>query len=140
MGSSEQAVLRRQENLEKKMELGFIGAEVVKVRGQSVGQAIRDLERRPGVEYAEPNFRVYLTGFADESNFPKLWGLHNTGQMIEGSLVSGGCKIARARRSQVSASHSWFAACARDPAAPLAGETAPKPCWPPARCGARPSR
>ncbi|MDP9411205.1 MAG: hypothetical protein M3Q49_17050 [Actinomycetota bacterium] len=57
MGSSEQAVLRRQENLEKKMELGLIGAEVVKVRGQSVGQAIRDLERRPGVEYAEANFR-----------------------------------------------------------------------------------
>ena len=85
LGSSERAALRRQENLEKKGELGLIGAEVVKVRGQSVGQAVRDLERRPGVEYAEPNFRVYPTGFADEPRFSELWGLHNTGQTIDGS-------------------------------------------------------
>ena len=85
MGSSEQAALRRQENLEKKMDLGLINAEVVKVEGQSVGQAIRDLNARADVEYAEPNFRVYPTGFADEPSFSKLWGLHNTGQTIDGS-------------------------------------------------------
>ncbi len=93
VGSSEQAVLRRQENLEKKGELGLINAEVVKVRGQSVEQAIRDLERRPDVEYAEPNFRVYPTGFADEPNFSKLWGLHNTGQTIEGSTGTANVDI-----------------------------------------------
>jgi subtilisin family serine protease len=83
--SSEQAALRRQENLEKKGDLGLINAEVVEVEERSTGAALRDLNARADVEYAEPNFRVYPTGFADEPSFSKLWGLHNTGQAIDGS-------------------------------------------------------
>ena len=85
VGASEQAALRRQENLKKRMDLGLIGAEVVKVRGRSAEQAIRDLNARADVEYAEPNFKVYPTGFADEPRFSELWGLHNTGQTVDGS-------------------------------------------------------
>ena len=93
VGSSERAALRRRENLEKKAELGLIGAEVVRVEGQSVEQAVRDLNSRPGVEYAEPNFKVYPTGFADEPSFSKLWGLHNTGQVIDGSTGTANIDI-----------------------------------------------
>ena len=56
-------------------------------------QAVRDLESRPSVEYAEPNFKVYPTGFADEPSFSELWGLHNTGQGIEGSTGTANIDI-----------------------------------------------
>ncbi len=85
VGSAAQAAIRRQEGLEKKQELALIHAELVKARGQSVGQAIRGLEARPEVEYAEPNFIYQPTGYADEPQFAQLWGLHNTGQTIGGS-------------------------------------------------------
>lgn len=85
IGPSTQASVRREEGLEKVKDLALIDAEVDKVRGQSVEQAIRDLERRPNVEYAEPDHILYATGYADEPWFSNLWGLHNTGQTINGS-------------------------------------------------------
>ncbi|HSL00850.1 MAG TPA: S8 family peptidase [Rubrobacteraceae bacterium] len=85
VGPSMQASVRRDEGLEKVKDLPLIDAEVDKVRGQSVEQAIRDLERRPNVEYAEPDHILYATGYADEPWFSDLWGLHNTGQSIWGS-------------------------------------------------------
>jgi subtilisin family serine protease len=78
----EEAAIRRQEGLEKKKDLGLIDAEVDKIQGQSVEQAVRALEGRPNVEYAEPDFIVRVTGYADEPRFSELWGLHNTGQTI----------------------------------------------------------
>ena len=42
--------------------------------------ATRTLERRPEVEYAQPNFTYYPAGYADEPRFGELWGLNNTGQ------------------------------------------------------------
>ena len=85
VGEVEQATIRRQENLERKGELGLIGAEVVKAKGHPVGQAIRDLNNRPGIEYAEPDYIQYPAGYADEPRFAELWGINNTGQTISGS-------------------------------------------------------
>jgi subtilisin family serine protease len=62
----------------------LIGAEVEKVEGRSVEQALRDLNNRPDVEYAERDYLFHLTGFTDEPRFDELWGLHNTGQTING--------------------------------------------------------
>jgi subtilisin family serine protease len=81
----EEAAIRRQEGLEKKKDLGLIDAEVDKVQGQSVEQAVRGLEGRPNVQYAQPDFIARVTGYADEPRFSELWGLHNTGQTIQGS-------------------------------------------------------
>jgi subtilisin family serine protease len=78
----EEAAIRRQEGLEKKKDLALIDAEVDKIQGQSVEQAVRGLEGRPNVQYAEPDFIVHVTGYADEPRFSELWGLHNTGQTI----------------------------------------------------------
>lgn len=80
VGPSAQAALRNQEGLEKKKEFGLIDAELVKVRGRSAEAAIRNLNARSDVEYAEPNYIVYPTGYSDEPRFSELWGLHNTGQ------------------------------------------------------------
>jgi subtilisin family serine protease len=84
-GPVARADARRDEGLEKLKDLGLINAEVNRVSGQPVEQAIRDLERRPGVEYAEPNYVVYRTGYSNEPQFGQMWGLHNTGQTVEGS-------------------------------------------------------
>ncbi|HET7480188.1 MAG TPA: S8 family serine peptidase [Rubrobacteraceae bacterium] len=80
-----QADARRDEGLEKVENLDLIDAEVNEVSGQPVEQAIRDLENRPDVEYAEKDYRLYPTAYADEPRFSELWGLHNTGQVINGS-------------------------------------------------------
>ena len=80
-----QADARRDEGLTEVEELGLIDAEVAKVEGQSIGRAIRDLERRPEVEYAEPDLLSYPAGYADEPRFGELWGLNNTGQAVGGS-------------------------------------------------------
>lgn len=85
VSSAEAAGIRRQEGLEKKTGLELIDAEVDKVEGQSVEQAVRALESRPDVQYAEPDFVVHATGYADEPRFSELWGLHNTGRTIQDS-------------------------------------------------------
>ena len=45
-----------------------------------VSQAIAELEARPDVLYAEPNYRVQADAVPNDSRFGELWGLHNTGQ------------------------------------------------------------
>jgi subtilisin family serine protease len=74
------ADVRRAEGLEKEKDLELIGAEVDKVKGQPVEAAIRALNNRPNVAYAERDYIVHPTGYADEPRFAELWGLHNTGQ------------------------------------------------------------
>ena len=74
------ADVRRAEGLEKEKDLKVIGAEVDKVKGRSVEDAIRDLNGNPDVVYAERDYIVHATGYAEEPLFPQLWGLDNTGQ------------------------------------------------------------
>ncbi|QIN80182.1 S8 family serine peptidase [Rubrobacter marinus] len=83
--SAEEADARRDEGLEEVETLDLVDAEVAEVEGQPVEQAVRDLERRPDVEYAEPDHILSPFGYADEPRFGELWGLNNTGQSIEGS-------------------------------------------------------
>ncbi len=45
-----------------------------------VSQAIAELEARPDVLYAEPNYQVQADAVPNDSRFGELWGLHNTGQ------------------------------------------------------------
>ena len=83
-GSSVRANVRSQQGLEKQKDLDLISAEVYKVEGQSSEAAVRALNRSNAVEYATQDRRVYLTGYADEPRFSELWGLNNTGQVIDG--------------------------------------------------------
>jgi subtilisin family serine protease len=82
---AEEADARRDVGLRNVEELPLIDAEVARVEGQSVEQAVQDLERRPDVDYAEPDCLSYPAGYADEPHFGELWGLNNTGQTIGGS-------------------------------------------------------
>jgi subtilisin family serine protease len=80
VGPGERANVRSQVGLEKRQDLDLIKAEVDKVKGRSVEDAVRASERRPEVEYAQPNFKYNPAGYADEPRFGELWGLNNTGQ------------------------------------------------------------
>lgn len=46
--------------------------------------AIDAISRIEGVRYAEPNHFVYAAGIPNDPQFSWLWGMHNTGQMVNG--------------------------------------------------------
>jgi subtilisin family serine protease len=52
-------------------------------RGEAVEQAIKEYEKMPDVEYAQPNY-IYkmLSTVPNDTYFSQLWGLKNTGQII----------------------------------------------------------
>ncbi|HEV3060526.1 MAG TPA: S8 family serine peptidase [Vicinamibacterales bacterium] len=51
------------------------------------------LSTRGDVEYAEPNFIVRATSLPNDPFFPQLWGLFNTGQMVNGASGVAGADI-----------------------------------------------
>ncbi len=71
-----------------KSRLRGIGAVLVRAPG-SVGRMVERLERRAGVRYAEPNFRLFAEthgGTPNDPDFHRLWGLHNFGQLVNFSF------------------------------------------------------
>jgi subtilisin family serine protease len=60
---------------------------VVAAPGVEPSVAAAQLARRPDVEYVEPNFIVHATATPDDPLFPRLWALHNTGQLGGTSTV-----------------------------------------------------
>lgn len=67
--------------------------QVVDVDG-SVKDAVRELEAQDGVLYAEPNY-VYTTQAAvpNDPRFGDLWGLRNTGQVVNGDAGVAGVDV-----------------------------------------------
>ena len=52
--------------------------------GMSVTEAVKSYSMDPNVEYAQPNYVYYLDAIPNDTYFNKLWGLHNTGQIVNG--------------------------------------------------------
>nr|MDQ4008996.1 S8 family serine peptidase [Actinomycetota bacterium] len=63
--------------------LAVPGLERVHV-GPDVAASARALEHRPDVLYAEPNFTATVAATPNDPAYPRLWGLHNTGQFQAG--------------------------------------------------------
>ena len=76
---AERAAARSAADVRATRNLLVPGAQLVKVeRGQTVGDAITELEQRPDVRYAEPNWIYHATSTTpDDPRFGGLWGLHN---------------------------------------------------------------
>ena len=55
--------------------------------GVSVEQAVQMYKEDPDIEYAEPNYLIKASVIPNDTFFNQLWGLDNTGQIIEG--ISG---------------------------------------------------
>lgn len=50
----------------------------------SVDEAVVQYQRNPAVEYAEPNYLYQLHVLPNDAQLGTLWGLHNTGQAVDG--------------------------------------------------------
>ena len=60
-----------------------IHGAVVSVAQGTTAQTIATLNRDPRVAYAEPNFILHAADvIPNDPFFPRLWGLHNTGQTV----------------------------------------------------------
>ncbi|OQW35225.1 MAG: hypothetical protein A4E19_16775 [Nitrospira sp. SG-bin1] len=51
----------------------------------SVEEAVLKYRSNPAVEYAEPNYLYSLQAIPNDTQFDTLWGLHNTGQAVNGT-------------------------------------------------------
>ncbi|QPD02979.1 MAG: hypothetical protein Nkreftii_000753 [Candidatus Nitrospira kreftii] len=50
----------------------------------SVDEAVLKYRSNPAIEYAEPNYLYWLKTIPNDAQFDTLWGLHNTGQTVNG--------------------------------------------------------
>jgi len=72
----------------------FIGVHHVKLPGDiNVEQALDIYAKDPDVEYAEPNYIVHATATTPDDLVSNLWGLHNTGQNVNGTVGTSDCDI-----------------------------------------------
>jgi subtilisin family serine protease len=58
------------------------GLRVVRIDGTSVRSAVAELDRRPGVRFAEPNFVDRIFAVPNDPAFVDQWAFHNIGQMV----------------------------------------------------------
>src|SRR4030042_5959750 len=64
----------------------IIGVDHLKLpESLTVEDAITLFKKNPGVEYSEPNYYWDITSIPNDPNFALLWGLHNTGQSVNGT-------------------------------------------------------
>jgi subtilisin family serine protease len=63
-----------------------IGVCHIKLKpGETVADAVEKYCSDPNVEYAEPNYIVHALATPNDPFFSQLWGLHNTGQIVNGT-------------------------------------------------------
>ena len=56
-------------------------------KGESVEHALERYRHSPAIEYAEPNYIHQLSAIPNDTQFrTSLWGLHNTGQTVNGTV------------------------------------------------------
>src|SRR6266704_3884589 len=74
---------------------GIGGIQVRKLRSRSKGVAalLALLRARADVEYAEPDYIVQAIAIPNDPSFGQLWGLQNTGQLIQGIAGTPGADI-----------------------------------------------
>lgn len=74
--------------------LGLEGLERIMIpEGMPVEEAVAMYRANPAVEYAEPNFIVRAAILPDDTRFSELWGMHNTGQAVNGTFGTSDADI-----------------------------------------------
>jgi len=61
--------------------------------GMTVEQAVRYYQNNPDVEFAEPNYYRHKLVTPNDPSFGSLWGLHNTGQTVNGTAGTSDADI-----------------------------------------------
>jgi subtilisin family serine protease len=67
-----------------KRKFARINAKLVSIDPAKLKKAIAKLEDDPRVRYVEPNHLVHADASPNDPSFGQLWGLHNTGQSVNG--------------------------------------------------------
>jgi subtilisin family serine protease len=66
---------------------------LVRAKNRTTAELIAELNQDPAVELAEPNYLRWVTGAPNDTLFTNLWGLRNTGQMVNGFTGTAGDDI-----------------------------------------------
>src|SRR4051812_48967640 len=87
--ASERAAARSAADVQARRNLLVRGVQLVEVvSGQTVQEAITELEQRSDVRYAEPNWIYHATSTTpNDPLFSSLWGLDNVGQAVNGQAA-----------------------------------------------------
>ena len=82
---AERSALRAAEGFSLEEKLPIPGVELLDLpKGVGPVAASATLEEQPDVLYAQPNFIRQPTALPNDPRFNQLWGLHNTGQSVNG--------------------------------------------------------
>ena len=85
MAEKDKEFLKNQSGIQTVKKLSFIGAELTKIKnGAKVKDVVARLKKNPNVIYAEPNYLYQAAAAVNDPLFDRLWGMHNTGQVING--------------------------------------------------------
>ncbi|MEH7076667.1 Ig-like domain-containing protein [Neobacillus drentensis] len=80
------ANLKNKHSLKTEKKFKSIGAEVVKVEnGANIESLVKTLEDDPAIAFVQPNYIYRAADVPNDPSFNKLWGLHNTGQQVNGA-------------------------------------------------------
>ena len=69
------------------------GLQLVQVSKDQRADALAVYQSHPEVLYAEPDYYVYPDEIPNDTDFGLLWGLHNTGQTVNGDPGTPGADI-----------------------------------------------
>ena len=69
------------------------GLQLVEVSEGRLPAALAAYASHPDVRYAEPDYFIETTAIPNDPDFGLLWGLHNTGQEIDGTPGTPGADI-----------------------------------------------
>ena len=86
MDEAEKEALKDKAGVRTVKKHSLTGSELVKIKNKDkkVKDVIAKLKKNPGVVYAEPNYIVHAQADVNDPKFGELWGIHNTGQVING--------------------------------------------------------
>ena len=69
------------------------GLQLVEVEKDRLPDALAAYRSHPDVLYAEPDYIVYPAVVPDDPDFAQLWGMHNTGQTVDGDPGTAGADL-----------------------------------------------
>jgi hypothetical protein len=84
VSASEQAKLLSKIGASEKRRFKRIRGALLQVKPDKLERALEELRSDDRVRYAEPNFLVHVDATPNDPFFNRLWGLHNTGQTVQG--------------------------------------------------------
>ena len=77
----------------EKKRFDRIRVKVIKVEPAKLDKVLKKLSADPRVAYVERNFVVQADATPNDPEFAKLWGLHNTGQTVNGTAGTADADI-----------------------------------------------